>query len=851
MLSQLVDPVFGRYAVLLSVIAGVLELVPIIGPIIAAVPAVLLAATAGLEPVIAALVLYTLVQQVENNLLVPKIQGDAVELHPAAVIFAIIIGGSLAGLLGAILALPVTAAVRDVVRYLFRRLSPDAPGGPRRVARGPRARDARGRAGRGDTPPGDGPAAERAGPVQGPPGRLRRPRTRSSWPPIDGSRASTTPTRRPGAEAAARMAAINAAWEVLGDPTRRAAYDRSEPSRRRSARRGATTAAQRRRRRRGRRAHAAAACGDAGAAPADRAHRRATGPEPSRATGRAAARRSAAATTRRCARPTAPAPPARRPGNPSGSVLNFGRYAGWSLGEIAAARPRVPRVARPDADRPAVSRRDRRDPAAARAAALGRGRDERPPRALPPALSSGDCLARRRARRDRAAAIGPSGPKPSQAIELFVALLGVAGLVAIVARPLRLPYTVALVAVGLVIGGLAGPIGLEGGRSGHARARARWSSCPGLVFEAAYRLRLARAAAMVLGARAPRRARRADLGGRRGRSSCTWRPAPRRSRVPRRRDGLRDRPGGRRGDLQAARGLAIAGDAGRRREPAQRRHGPGAVRDRGPGGRPSPSARRMRSLSFVAAIVISAAIGLAAGLARGPAGRGRERPPDRAHDLGRRWPTAPTWSRTSFHLSGVIATVAAGGRPRQLRAGARLDARPARDAIDTVWEFLAYVLTAVVVPARRAGDPAGAPARRAACRSRGRSSAMLVGRALIVYVLLGAASRLAPLPGLAARGAAGRGCTSCSGRVCAGRSRWRWRWRCRSTCRSGRCSQDITFGAVLFTLARPGDDHRAGRRARSGRSADAADRRPRVHAAGRQSDVTGVASTTPRVSGGC
>ena len=126
-LSVVVNPVFGRYAVLLSVIAGILELVPIIGPIISAVPAVLLAATAGIESVVAALILYTLVQQVENNFLVPKIQGDAVELHPAAVIFAIIIGGALAGLIGAILALPILGAFRDVVRYLFRRLSPDAP----------------------------------------------------------------------------------------------------------------------------------------------------------------------------------------------------------------------------------------------------------------------------------------------------------------------------------------------------------------------------------------------------------------------------------------------------------------------------------------------------------------------------------------------------------------------------------------------------------------------------------------------------------------------------------------------------------------------------------------------------
>jgi predicted PurR-regulated permease PerM len=126
LLSVTVDPVFGRYAVLLSITAGILELLPIIGPIIAAVPAVLLAATAGVEAVVAALVLYTLVQQVENNLLVPKIQGDAVELHPAAVIVAIVVGGALAGLLGAILALPIAAASRDVVRYLFRRLSPDS-----------------------------------------------------------------------------------------------------------------------------------------------------------------------------------------------------------------------------------------------------------------------------------------------------------------------------------------------------------------------------------------------------------------------------------------------------------------------------------------------------------------------------------------------------------------------------------------------------------------------------------------------------------------------------------------------------------------------------------------------------
>ena len=123
---MVVDPIFGRYAILLSVIAGHPRARAghrpdhLGGPRRPHRPR-----PPGIEAVIAALVLYTLVQQVENNFLVPKIQGDATDLHPAAVIFAIIIGGALAGLLGAILALPVAAAFRDVVRYLFRRLEPD------------------------------------------------------------------------------------------------------------------------------------------------------------------------------------------------------------------------------------------------------------------------------------------------------------------------------------------------------------------------------------------------------------------------------------------------------------------------------------------------------------------------------------------------------------------------------------------------------------------------------------------------------------------------------------------------------------------------------------------------------
>ena len=121
LLSVVVDPVFGRFAIFLAVVAGVFELLPIIGPILSAIPAVLLALTAGVQPALAALLLYVVIQQVENNLFVPKIQGDAVELHPTIVMVALVLGGAIGGLLGAILALPIAAASRDVFRYAFHR----------------------------------------------------------------------------------------------------------------------------------------------------------------------------------------------------------------------------------------------------------------------------------------------------------------------------------------------------------------------------------------------------------------------------------------------------------------------------------------------------------------------------------------------------------------------------------------------------------------------------------------------------------------------------------------------------------------------------------------------------------
>lgn len=118
---------FGQFMLILALIAGVLEWLPIIGPIVAAIPAILIGLSISVPAAIAAAVLYTGIQQLENHILVPKVMGDAVELHPAVMILALVVGGALFGIGGAILAAPTVAAGRDLYRYGFHRFGGKQP----------------------------------------------------------------------------------------------------------------------------------------------------------------------------------------------------------------------------------------------------------------------------------------------------------------------------------------------------------------------------------------------------------------------------------------------------------------------------------------------------------------------------------------------------------------------------------------------------------------------------------------------------------------------------------------------------------------------------------------------------
>ncbi|MBF6612913.1 MAG: AI-2E family transporter [Chloroflexi bacterium] len=113
------------YPLLLGIISGLTEVVPVVGPILGAVPGLAVASFSqeGWVLVLKVLLVYIVVQQLENNLLVPKIQGDSVNLHPAIIMVALVVGSQVAGIVGLIAAVPVAAILRDVYLYLYRRFT--------------------------------------------------------------------------------------------------------------------------------------------------------------------------------------------------------------------------------------------------------------------------------------------------------------------------------------------------------------------------------------------------------------------------------------------------------------------------------------------------------------------------------------------------------------------------------------------------------------------------------------------------------------------------------------------------------------------------------------------------------
>lgn len=107
--------------------AGLTELIPIIGPWIGAIPGLVIVGTTNPGLFWAVALTYFVVQMLENNLLVPRIQGQAVDLHPAVIIMLLAVAGAVWGFAGLVAVIPLTAILRELFWYADRRLRGRTP----------------------------------------------------------------------------------------------------------------------------------------------------------------------------------------------------------------------------------------------------------------------------------------------------------------------------------------------------------------------------------------------------------------------------------------------------------------------------------------------------------------------------------------------------------------------------------------------------------------------------------------------------------------------------------------------------------------------------------------------------
>ncbi|ASK63105.1 AI-2E family transporter [Virgibacillus phasianinus] len=105
-----------KYALVLAIIMGFTNFIPYFGPIIGALPAIAIALTVSNKLVIFVLITVFAIQLIESNLLSPYIVGRSIHIHPIAIIFALLIGGKVGGVIGLLLAVPLLTIINEIVK---------------------------------------------------------------------------------------------------------------------------------------------------------------------------------------------------------------------------------------------------------------------------------------------------------------------------------------------------------------------------------------------------------------------------------------------------------------------------------------------------------------------------------------------------------------------------------------------------------------------------------------------------------------------------------------------------------------------------------------------------------------
>ncbi len=123
--------VLPQYCIALGLVAGVTEAIPVIGPFLGAIPAVIIAFAlpdkGGLGLALLVVVIYLVIQQLENVILVPRVMGQSLGLHPLSLVLGMMVFGNIFGFWGVVLAAPLVATVKILVHHLAGRQPEEEP----------------------------------------------------------------------------------------------------------------------------------------------------------------------------------------------------------------------------------------------------------------------------------------------------------------------------------------------------------------------------------------------------------------------------------------------------------------------------------------------------------------------------------------------------------------------------------------------------------------------------------------------------------------------------------------------------------------------------------------------------
>ena len=107
------------YPLVIGFLAGIVEMIPLIGPIIGAVPPVLLGLLQGTGVMFQVIIFYIIVQQLDGHFVMPKLMGSIIDVHPVAIIAGVLVGGHLFGVVGMMISVPLVAVLHVLLRHMW------------------------------------------------------------------------------------------------------------------------------------------------------------------------------------------------------------------------------------------------------------------------------------------------------------------------------------------------------------------------------------------------------------------------------------------------------------------------------------------------------------------------------------------------------------------------------------------------------------------------------------------------------------------------------------------------------------------------------------------------------------